>query len=173
MLGIGSLIIQQVIRNKKMKKMILLSAVPGAGKSTWAEKYKKNHLNTFIVSSDEIRKELGGSYKYFAEEEKVWKLFIERANSYLNFPLDNLTVILDSTLMNDYYREYYLKKTSGFDFHSLVFIDVPFDVAKERNVERIEDKVVPEEVLIRMYHDFERPSDRVISLFDSYQIIKI
>ena len=53
--------------------MILLSAVPGAGKSTWAEAYKRENPNekVFVVSSDEIRKELGGSYQYFKEEAKV------------------------------------------------------------------------------------------------------
>ena len=67
-----------------MRKMILLSAVPGAGKSTWAENYRRLNSDerVFIVSSDEIRKELGGSYQYFKEEAKVWSLFLERTNNY-------------------------------------------------------------------------------------------
>ena len=39
-----------------MKTFILLAAVAGCGKSTWANNFKKDHPNTFIVSSDELRK---------------------------------------------------------------------------------------------------------------------
>lgn len=59
-----------------MRVCYILSSVPGSGKTTWALNFKATHLNTFIVSSDEIRKELGGSYQYFKEEERVWRIFL-------------------------------------------------------------------------------------------------
>lgn len=41
--------------------LILTIGVPGSGKSTWCEKYKKEHPNgTYIISTDTIRKEMTG-----------------------------------------------------------------------------------------------------------------
>ena len=46
-----------------MKTLIMLSAIPAAGKSTWAKKYRDEHPEVYIISSDEIRMELtGGNY---------------------------------------------------------------------------------------------------------------
>src|SRR5574344_2008460 len=102
-----------------MKKLIILTAIPGAGKSTWANQFILNNKNSYIVSSDEIRKEIGGSYQYFKEEDRVWKLFLERTHSYAK--LDDVNVILDSTNLNDYYRMMYLNETPDFDKHVLVY----------------------------------------------------
>ena len=65
-----------------MKTFILLAAVAGCGKSTWANNFKKDHPNTFIVSSDELRKELGGDYQNFDHEKEVWELFFSRIEGY-------------------------------------------------------------------------------------------
>ena len=62
-----------------MRICYILSSIPGSGKTTWAKNFKACNLNTFIVSSDEIRKELGGTYQYFKEEERVWKIFFSRS----------------------------------------------------------------------------------------------
>ena len=44
-----------------MKTLIVLSAMPGSGKSTWAKKYQEEHPHTLIISSDKIRYELTGT----------------------------------------------------------------------------------------------------------------
>ena len=115
-----------------MKKMILLSAVPGAGKSTWAENYKNSNPeeNVFIVASDEIRKELGGSYQYFKEEARVWQLFLDRANDFAK-QYEDVTVILDSTNLTNKFRQMYFEKTPDFDKHVLVYFDVTFEKAQK------------------------------------------
>lgn len=153
-----------------MKELILLSAIPGAGKSTWANEYIKNHKNSFIISSDEIRKELGGSYQYFKEENKVWSLFLSRAND-LAEKYDDVCVIMDSTLLDDDYRKMYLDATPSFDKHTLIYFDISFDLACKRNVERKEDKVVPQYAMDSLYRKFIKPSDDLIQLFDSYIVI--
>ena len=150
-----------------MKTLILLTAIPGAGKSTWAQKYIKEHPNSFIVSSDEIRKELGGTYQYFKEEEKVWNLFLLRTNEYA-MKNEDITVILDSTTPNDAFRSFYLKSTPIYNRHILVFFDCPYEIALKRNFERDEDKVVPLPVMEKIKQTFERPSKNVIDLFDEF-----
>ena len=65
-----------------MKVLLALCAIPGAGKSTWAKHYKINHKdeNVFIVSSDEIRKELTGVYSNLEHEKDVWEIYFKRIN---------------------------------------------------------------------------------------------
>lgn len=154
--------------------MILLSAVPGAGKSTWAENYK--HLNpeekVFVVASDEIRKELGGTYQYFKEEAKVWSLFLERANNFAE-QYEDVTVILDSTNLTNKYRQMYFEKTPKFDKHVLVYFDVSLEKALERNLSRHEMKVVPHYAMIRLYDELEPVNQETINLYDEYVEIKI
>lgn len=157
-----------------MKKMILLSAVPGAGKSTWAENYKRvnTNENVFIVASDEIRRELGGSYQYFKEEAKVWELFLGRANQYAK-DYEDVTVILDSTNLSNHYRRMYHELTPDFDKHVLVFFDLSFEKACERNLSRDEIKIVPQYAMDRLYQQLEPVDQETINLYDEYVEIKI
>lgn len=157
-----------------MKKMILLSAVPGAGKSTWAENYKNSNPeeNVFIVASDEIRKELGGSYQYFKEEARVWQLFLDRANDFAK-QYEDVTVILDSTNLTNKFRQMYFEKTPDFDKHVLVYFDVTFEKACERNLSRHEFKVVPHYAMVRLYEELEPVDQETINLYDEYIEIRI
>ena len=58
-----------------MKTLIMLSAMPGSGKSTWAKAYQEAHPHTLIVSSDAIRYELTGQTQDFSKQKEVWELF--------------------------------------------------------------------------------------------------
>ncbi|MBR1581823.1 MAG: AAA family ATPase [Bacilli bacterium] len=154
-----------------MRVCYILTSVPGSGKSTWSLNFKATHLNTFIISSDEIRKELGGSYQYFKEEDRVWKIFFARANKYTKLYRD-VNVILDSTCINDYYRELYMKKCTGFDKFVLVFFDIPFAECRKRNKQRSKEKIVPEKAFDQMLKKFKAPSEELIALFDDYIVVK-
>lgn len=47
--------------NKKYSILLLTIGIPGAGKSTWIQKYIKHRpKGTFVISTDQIRKELTG-----------------------------------------------------------------------------------------------------------------
>lgn len=150
-----------------MKKLIILTAIPGAGKSTWAKNYAETHENCFVVSSDEIRKELGGTYQYFKEEDRVWEIFLSRTKDYAKNYRD-VTVILDSTNLNDGYREMFINKTPEFDFHSLVYLSISFELACKRNFDRHDDKIVPLYAMEKMNENFKIPSEKTIKMFDEY-----
>lgn len=150
-----------------MRILYVLTSIPGSGKSTWALNFKANNLNTFIVSSDEIRKELGGSYQYFKEEDRVWRIFYARTNKYAREYKD-CNVILDSTAMNDYYRELYLHKCKGFDKYVLVYFNVPFSVCRKRNKNRMIEKQVPDAVFDNFVKNFKKPDEFIKTLYDEY-----
>ena len=150
-----------------MKQLIVMSAVPGAGKSTWAKRYKKEHPNTIIISSDEIRYELTGSYQDFSKQKEVWQLFEDRLIAYGNSNKD-ITVILDAVIDLNVLREKYARLGSNYDKKTLVVIYKPFEIVQNTNKERAEDKWVPDDVLNMLYHKFEMPTKEVIDLYDEY-----
>jgi predicted kinase len=96
-----------------MRTLIVLSAIPGSGKSTWAKKYQKEHANTFIVSSDEIRLEFFGAVNDFRDERRVWDTFLERLNHYAETMAD-VTVIADATNLQNKYRRMYAELTPKY-----------------------------------------------------------
>lgn len=55
----------------KFSIIILTIGIPSSGKSTWVAEYKKTHPLTYVVSTDEIRKENhDGEYVCIPEESK-------------------------------------------------------------------------------------------------------
>ena len=47
-----------------MKTLVMLSAIPASGKSTWAKWFKENNRNVVILNSDDIRMEItNGDYQ--------------------------------------------------------------------------------------------------------------
>ena len=65
-----------------MKTFMLLTAIPGSGKSTWARQYAEANPGTKIVSSDALREELGTAINDFSHEKEVWDLFMRRIHEY-------------------------------------------------------------------------------------------
>lgn len=153
-----------------MKTFILLSAVPGAGKSTWALQYKKTHPHVFIVSSDDIRKELTGVYQNWDKEQEVWDLYFRRIIEYRDL-FDDVTVIADSTNIQNKFRLFYGQNVVGFDKKCLIILDRPLDIVYKQNLERSSDKIVPEDVIKSMHDRFETPSQEVIDSYDEFLTI--
>jgi len=154
-----------------MKTVYILSGVPGCGKSTWAEKFSSTHPNTKIIASDDIRYEVGGSYQYFKEETKIWRIFFSRANE-LSKNEDVINVILDSTCLTNLKRRDFLRKINGYDHKVLVFFNVSPDICKARNKMHILGKIVQDEPLNNMIRNMEIPDMVTLLLFDEYIEIK-
>lgn len=153
-----------------MKTFILLSAIPGSGKSTWAKLYQKVHPNTFIVSSDEIRRRLTGNLQSFSKEDEVWETYLKEINVYADQYKD-VTVIGDATNLQNKYRKYYLEQTPNFDRHVLVLFNIPYEICLIQNKLRPKDKIVPPEGMESLRKEYEIPSQEVIDLYDEYRVI--
>lgn len=151
-----------------MKSFLLLSAVAGCGKSTWSKMYAGRHRNVKIVSSDDLRKELTGSYQNFTMEEQVWDTFFNRINEYAKEDTEELTVIGDATNLKNIWRMKALKLVKGFDRYVLIVIKKPLDVILKQNKMRPKEKIVPEEIVKSMFNAFEEPSEEVLNGYDEY-----
>ncbi len=150
-----------------MKTFILLSAIPGSGKSTWAKKYCELHPNTHIVSSDEIRVSLWGKPNDFRDETKVWDTFLSEINNYAQNE-ESVTVIADATNLQNKYRKMYYESTPLFDRHVLVLFKIPFEICCIQNKMRAKDRIVPEAAMEKLKNEYEDPSTEIISLYDEF-----
>ena len=102
-----------------MKTFILLSALPGSGKSTWSEEYRLTHKNVFVVSSDALRVEIGGAIQNNQHEDEVWARFRGDILKYRDTSND-VTVIADATNITNWHRKFYAEHAQGFDKKILV-----------------------------------------------------
>ena len=148
-----------------MKTLIVLSAMPGSGKSTWAKKYQKEHPHTLIISSDQIRYEVTGQFQDFSKQKEVWELFSLRIHEYAK-KYDDVTVILDALNDLNSLRIKYVKENPEFDRYELVLFPRTSEQIRFYNKKRHNDSVVPDDQLEMLIKKWEEPSEEVINLFN-------
>lgn len=146
-----------------MNTLVLLSGVAGSGKSSFAKEYFKDAK---VISSDEIRYSLTSSYHVLLKDMNiVYDKMIEETNDFFKSNKD-ITIVLDSTFLDDSRREYFLSRIKGQDKTILIMLRVPLEEIIRRNKNRKEDKVVPEQVIKEMYSRFSYPKQENISHYD-------
>ena len=154
-----------------MKTLIMLSAVPAAGKTTWAKNYQKEHENVYIINSDEVRLEIThGDYQDHSHQKEVWELFERRIHEYANKG-DNITVILDALNDVNDVRYKYLSTTPEYDKKILVLFPTSLEKSLKFNGERVWPNKVPDDILIGLNNKFEKPDAKVLSLVDEVRTI--
>lgn len=151
----------------------MLTGVPGSGKSSWAEEYKKEHPHTYIVDTDEVRKSVTGSYKVFPSDRHIlYDKMIALANEYLAKGEEDCTVIEDSTFTDNYRREYYMERIKGYDQASLIMIKMhDYSLCYQRNKMRREEKWVPDEAIDNFIKNYEDPTPEVRSYFSDIETL--
>ena len=154
-----------------MKTLIVLSAMPGSGKSTWAKKYQEEHPHTLIISSDAIRYELTGSMQDFSKQKEVWELFSYRIHEYAN-KYDDVTVILDALNDLNVLREKYVKENPEYDRYELVLFPRTLEEIRFYNKQRSDTAIVPDDQLEMLINKWEGPSEEVIKLFNTIHEIR-
>ena len=154
-----------------MKSLIILSAIPASGKSTWAAKYQATHPNTYIVSSDAIRMELtNGDFQDHSRQKEVWEIFSQRIHEFAALG-DDVTVILDALNDLNALRIKYVKDNPEFDRYVLVLFGKDIERSKHFNSLRPGPMQVPDYILEGLISKFEPVSEEAKALFD--EIIEV
>lgn len=135
-----------------MADLIILSGIPGAGKSTFIKNYKWNRP-IIVLSTDAIRKYLTGDASNLEKDNEVWKFVYEA----LEHPFKEATYIVDATNLVAKRRKSYLKYKDNFDSIKLYCLLVDLEVALERNEQR--SRHVPEGVIINMHESLKKNMD--------------
>ena len=147
-----------------MNKLIILSGVPGSGKSYFSNTIKKiKSSHVYIVSSDALRREITGSQSNLTEEDLMWKIFESLAKTY-SLDKDGI-VILDATHVNTKLRvnKYrHIKKL--FDQVILVVFKIDRQVVSNQNLQR--EYPIPPDVLDKFYQIYEEPNEVDFKFFD-------
>ena len=151
-----------------MKTLIMLSAIPASGKSTWAKEYQEKQPNTYIVSSDDVRMEVThGDYQDHTRQKEVWELFEKRIHEY--GAIEGATVILDALNDVNPVRIKYLSTTPEFDKKILILFPSNLEKSKKYNGMREPECRVPDDILVQLVDKFEAPSPEVLALVDEVQ----
>lgn len=133
-------------------KLILLVGPPGCGKTTYAQEYIKEHINTIWMSSDKIREELWGSEATQGDNNKVFALMQSRTIETLN---NGMNVIYDCTNMTRNDRSYIISLCPKFTQIEAHIIWTTIEECIKRDASR--ERSVGKEVIDRMLKRFQAP----------------
>ena len=136
---------------KKEPALIMMVGLPASGKSHCSELMKEENKSIVIHSSDNLRKEL---YDDVNSQEHNGELFNELHKRIRADLKAGKTVIYDATNINKRRRTAFLKSINCVKYCILML--TPYEQCLELNRER--DKSVPDEVISRMYKNFQPPS---------------
>ena len=153
-----------------MNKLVVLSGVPGSGKSYFSKTLKKvkdNHV--YVVSSDELRAIIGGRQSNLENEALVWKMFRGLAKTYACDP-DGI-VILDATHVNVELRvEKNRQLKPYFDEVDLVMWNIDRQTVSNQNLQR--EYPIPPDALDMFLNMFELPTEADREFFDQIILIE-
>lgn len=132
--------------------LILLVGIPGSGKTTFAEKYIKEHPNTVHLSSDRIRAELWGNEATQGDNNEVFSLMQSRAIEALN---NGQSVVYDATNITRKDRSYIISLCPKFARIECYIIWASIETCIKRDAAR--ERTVGKEVINRMLKRFQSP----------------
>ena len=152
-----------------MNKLIVFSGVPGSGTSYISlllKEKRKSHL--YIVSSDNLRAQVGGSQTNLDNEELVWAMYYELAKVY---SLDKEgIVVLDSTNSKTEFRvDKVVPIKDRFNEVDLVIFKLDKITVMEQNLDR--KYPIPSDALERLIDNFEDITDVDKKFFDNIYVV--
>lgn len=153
-----------------MNKLVVLSGVPGSGKSYFSKTIKKiKNKHVYIISSDELRLLICGNQSSLECEELMWKMFIDLAKVYA---LDKEgVVILDATNVSSKLRVGRVNELKDlFDETILVMWNIDQATVFNQNFQR--EHPIPPEALTKFLKIFELPTEEDKKVFDKIIILE-
>ena len=155
-----------------MKKLIMVTGIPGSGKSTWIKNKIIKNCNGVYISRDKIRFSLiNEDEQYFAKEDEVFNIFIDNIKNAINDKKID-TIYVDATHLTPKARNKVLSKLILKDVEVLgVNFIISLKTCLERNNKRIGRERVPKSVIKKMYYSY-LPICEEDKYFDSFYDIK-
>ena len=152
----------------KLKRVWLMSGLPGSGKSTWI-KNKIAEKGGFWASRDAMRFSMVREDEpYFERENEVFNAWIAQICDALNNPLIE-DIYIDATHLNDRSREKTLSRLPKDNIQKItnVVFKVPIETCLERNALRSGREVVPESAIRDMKKSFKMPKNYSTIIVDA------
>lgn len=131
-----------------MKQLKIMLGLPRSGKSTYCEQFK-NHPNTVVVNSDQIRLALHGARYNRLAEPMVHAITKVVTRSLFN---QEYCVIVDETNTTKGSIRQWLEIDPDAEF---IYIDTPLEVCKDRALQSKHFDLVDKGVIDRMYRNLQ------------------
>ena len=153
-----------------MNRLIVLSGVPGSGKSYFSASFKAHkEKHVYIISSDALRKMILGNQRDLSEDELIWKIYYALVEAY-SIDKEGI-VILDATHSKKIYRlDNIAPFKSIYDEIDLVCFRLDKELVIEQNKER--ENPIPRDALLKLIDNFEMPDEEEYAFYDHLDIIK-
>ena len=153
-----------------MNHLIVLSGVPGSGKSYFSASFKKaKNKHVYIISSDQLRASILGNQRDLSEDELIWKIYYSLVETY-SIDKDGI-VILDATHSKKVYRLDNIKPFKPlYDQIDLICFKLDKELVLAQNKDR--ENPIPRDSLLKLIDTFEMPDDEEKAFYDHVDIIK-
>jgi predicted kinase len=148
--------------------IVLMSGSPLSGKSTIAKQIKSHFRgDCYVASTDEIRKEITGSYEDHSREKDVWATVIKRMLKHLE---RGKVVVLDATLRQKQLRLDHIEFYKKWPIYYIAFERLPIETILERNLQR-NWKQIREDRLREMWAEYEVPDGEELKLYAGAELV--
>lgn len=139
-----------------MVNLIMMIGIPGSGKSTVAKKWIPKG-DTRYISRDDIRfKMVKEDEEYFSKEKEVFQEYLRQIDAAI--ARGTRYIFADATHLNRASRKKVLSQLKNKpDIVCAFYLDVPIDIALERNAQRTGKTFVPETAIRNMWNSMQFP----------------
>lgn len=143
-------------------KLVLTIGIPGSGKSTWVERYAKEHPEAVVVSTDGIRKEVTGTSECRTwQSRRIHEIARARVRKLMEEGKPLIVVDSTNTELREW-REYWLlgaRETEGHVF------DISAEEGERRQAGR--ERKVPSYAIHLKYDELQRNKRYMKFFFDT------
>jgi predicted kinase len=149
------------------QKLLLMSGLPGSGKSTWLKKHAKDAV---IICPDVIRKEILGHQFHQNAEQLIWWLTESMARMIF---LQGKSVAIDATNLFPFLRRKWAAMADEYGAaKEVVWMDIDPEECWKRNIGRPKKDRVPRAAFDRMARAFCKP-DAAVYDDDGFRIRRV
>lgn len=153
--------------------LYLTIGIPGSGKTSWVNEYKKAHRYVYVVSTDEIRKEITGNEQCTdpSQSDMIHEVARKRVSEILNNEKNyggnngmGPVIIVDST--NTQWEEWVKYKLLGPTLIFAKVFDKSVDDCNEHILKYRPERLVPKEILQMKKDELEKSKPYLTKIFN-------
>lgn len=133
-----------------MAKMYLMCGCSGAGKTTFAKEFAKEH-NLKYLGIDDFYALINGDECIHTNAFEVWIAFYQAIH---DVEIDNIDVVVDTNAITRSHREQFIEWFPTFEHH-LIYIDANIELRMRNNKSR--RRQVPDDVMVKMTERLQSP----------------
>lgn len=143
-----------------MTTILVLSGLPGTGKSTYVQDYLKSHPETMVCSTDDYIEAYASGIGMTYDEvfftairpatESMWKRFDEAI-------ANDQRIIMDQTNLSRKKRRQILDKVPSHYMKMAVYFEVPDQAEWEKRLANRPGKNIPKHIMDSMVQNMQKP----------------